>query len=313
MPSDVNRAGAGVLVAIGGAEDKLGHRTILNHFVRLAGGERARIAVIATASSLGDEILGMYREVFTGLGAAEVLALRPATREEADAPGPAATVAGATGVFMTGGNQLRLSMVVAGTRLGTALLEAHRRGAVVGGTSAGASALSAHMVAFGGPGEVPKQRLAHMSAGLGLLPGAVIDQHFSQRNRLGRLLLLVAESPSQLGIGIDEDTAAVINPDGVLEVLGKGTVTVVDGSRAQSDAFEVRARRPVLVSGVVLHALPPGYRFDLGARALLPRLQAIATPRRQALQEVAEEWPAARPGRRRGARGRGGGEQEASQ
>ena len=143
---------------------------------------------------------------------------------------------------MTGGNQLRLSMVVAGTRLGAALLDAHRRGAVVGGTSAGASALSAHMVAFGGPGEVPKQRLAHMSAGLGLLPGAVIDQHFSQRNRLGRLLLLVAESPSQLGIGIDEDTAAVISPDGVLEVLGKGTVTVVDGSRAQSDAFEVQGQ-----------------------------------------------------------------------
>jgi cyanophycinase len=167
------------------------------------------------------------------------------------------------------------------------------------------------MVAFGGPGEVPKQRLAHMSAGLGLLPGAVIDQHFSQRNRLGRLLLLVAESPSQLGIGIDEDTAAVIGPDGVLEVLGKGTVTVVDGSRAQSDAFEVRARRPVLVSGVVLHALPPGYRFDLGARVLLPRLQAVATPRRQARQEVTEEWPAGRPGRRR--RARGGEEQEASE
>jgi cyanophycinase len=212
---------------------------------------------------------------------------------------------------MTGGNQLRLSMVVSGTRLGSALLDAHRRGVVIGGTSAGASALSAHMVAFGGPGEVPKQRLAHMSAGLGLLPGAVIDQHFSQRNRLGRLLLLVAESPSQLGIGIDEDTAAVISPDGVLEVLGKGTVTVVDGSRAQSDAFEVRARRPVLVSGVVLHALPPGYRFDLAARVLLPRLQAIGTPRRQARQEAAEELPPGRAARRR--RTRGGAEQEASQ
>jgi cyanophycinase len=239
------------------------------------------------------------------------MALRPATREEAEAREPAAAVDRATGVFMTGGNQLRLSMVVAGTRLGAALLAAHRRGAVVGGTSAGASALSAHMVAFGGPGEVPKQRLAHMSAGLGLLPGAVIDQHFSQRNRLGRLLLLVAESPSQLGIGIDEDTAAVITPDGVLEVLGKGTVTVVDGSKAQSDAFEVRARRPVLVSGVVLHALPPGYRFDLGARVLLPRLQALPTPRRQARQETAEEWPAQRPARR--GRDRGGEEQEASQ
>ena len=123
----------------------------------------------------------------------------------------------------------------------------------------------------------------------------------------------MAESPSQLGIGIDEDTAAVISPDGVLEVLGKGTVTVVDGSRAQSDAFEVRASRPVLVSGVVLHALPPGYRFDLGARVLLPRLQAIAdAPGAQARQEVTEEWPAGRPARRRRASG-GGEEQEASE
>jgi cyanophycinase len=262
-------------MAIGGAEDKLGNRAILSRFVQLAGGDRARVVVLASASSLGEEITGLYEQVFTELGAAEVRSLRPRTREEAEAAGPAGAVTGATGVFMTGGNQLRLSMVVAGTRLGAALLDAHRRGAVVGGTSAGASALSSHMVAFGGPGEIPKQRLAHMAAGLGLLPGAVIDQHFTQRGRIGRLLLLVAESPSQLGIGIDEDTAAVIAPDGVLEVLGKGTVTVVDGTRAQSDAFEVRARRPVLVSGAVLHALPPGYRFDLGARALLPRLQAI--------------------------------------
>jgi cyanophycinase len=286
MPANAARPGAGVLVAIGGAEDKLGDRTILSRFVQLAGGDRARVVVLASASSVGEELNDLYRRVFTELGAAEVRPLRPLTRAEAEAAGPAGEVARATGVFMTGGNQLRLSMVVAGTRLGAALLDAHRRGAVVGGTSAGASALSAHMVAFGGPGEVPKQRLAHMAAGLGLLPGAVIDQHFSQRGRIGRLLLLVAESPSQLGIGIDEDTAAVITPDGVLEVIGKGTVTVVDGTRAQSDAFEVRARRPVLVSGVVLHALPPGYRFDLDARTLLPRLQAIGAgaPERRRLR-----------------------------
>jgi len=302
MPSDADPRGAGVLMAIGGAEDKLGDRTILSHFVRLAGGDRARIVVLATASSLGKELTGLYERVFTELGAAEVRPLRPRTREEAEAPAPAEEVARATGVFITGGNQLRLSMVVAGTRLGAALLDAHRRGAVVGGTSAGASALSSHMVAFGGPGEVPKQRLAHMAAGLGLLPGVVIDQHFTQRNRLGRLLLLVAESPGQLGIGIDEDTAAVVTPDGVLEVLGKGTVTVVDGARAQSDAFEVRERRPVLVSGAVLHALPPGYRFDLGARVLLPRLQAVAVAERRG-----------RPGERRRRRAGGAEEQEASQ
>jgi cyanophycinase len=282
MPSNVAPPAAGVLLAIGGAEDKLGERTILRQFVRLAGGERARIAVLATASSLGEQLTGRYEGIFGELGAAEVRSLQPRTRQEAEAAGPAGTVAWATGVFITGGNQLRLSMVVAGTRLGAALLEAHRRGVVIGGTSAGASALSTHMVAFGGPGEVPKQRLAQMAAGLGLLPGVVIDQHFSQRNRLGRLLLLVAESPGQLGVGIDEDTAALITPDGVLEVLGKGTVTVVDGATATSNAFEVRARRPVLISGAVVHALPSGYRFDLGARALLPGRRAAGSQRARA-------------------------------
>ena len=198
MPSDAAPRGAGVLMAIGGAEDKLGDRTILSHFVRLAGGDRARIVVLATASSLGDELTGLYERVFAELGAAEVRPLRPRTREQAEAAAPAEEVARATGVFMTGGNQLRLSMVVAGTRLGAAMLDAHRRGAVVGGTSAGASALSSHMVAFGREGPTPKHRMVHLAAGLGIVQGVVIDQHFEQRGRIGRLLALVAQSPSLL-------------------------------------------------------------------------------------------------------------------
>jgi cyanophycinase len=209
MASDTNRAGAGVLVAIGGAEDKLGHRTILNHFVQRAGGRRARIAVIATASSLGDEILGMYRQVFTDLGAAEVMPLRPATREEAEAPGPAETVAKATGVFMTGGNQLRLSMVVAGTRRGAALLDAHRRGAVFGGTSAGASALS--LVAFGGPA-VQAAPGAHVGRARAAARGG--PPALQPAQPAGTAAAAGGRVPHQLGIGIDEDTAAVV--DGVL-------------------------------------------------------------------------------------------------
>jgi cyanophycinase len=271
-------------MAIGGAEDKLGSRIILSRFVQLAGGPAARIAVVSSASSLGPEIAELYRSLFLELGAARVEGLRPTTRAEADAPEAAAAVLGATGVFMTGGNQLRLSMVVEGTRLGRALVQAHARGAVIGGTSAGASALSAYMVAFGRPGETPKQRMGQLSVGLGLLPGVIVDQHFGQRNRIGRLLTLVAQSPGQLGMGLDEDTAAVITGDGVLEVLGKGAVTIVDGADVVSDAFEVRQSRPILVSGAVVHSLPPGYRFDLGRRALLPRLQSLpaAAPARPA-------------------------------
>ena len=127
----------------------------------------------------------------------------------------------ATGVFLTGGNQLRLSSTIGGTPLAQAIVRRHREGAVVAGTSAGASAMSTHMVAFGASGATPKQRMVQMAAGLGLLPGVIVDQHFEQRNRLGRLLAIIAQNPSLLGIGVDEDTAGVVGPDRVLEVVGR--------------------------------------------------------------------------------------------
>lgn len=284
-------------MAIGGAEDKLGRRTILGHFVRLAGGADARLAVISTASALGDEATQLYRQLFAGYGVTDVRGLRPVSRAEADDPDVAAVLDGVTGVFMTGGNQVRLSTVVAGTALGRALTAAHERGAVVAGTSAGASALSSHMVAFGAGGGIPRQRMAQMCAGLGLLPNVIVDQHFEQRSRIGRLVALVALSPSQLGIGVDEDTAAVVGPDGVLEVMGKGTVTVVDGTNVDSDAFEAVQTARIMVSGAVLHSLPGGWRFDLRRRRLAGRaadpMPVLAsdepvTTRRQAQRVAAE-------------------------
>lgn len=260
----------GTLVIIGGAEDKLGSKTILNRFVQLAGGATARIVVISTASALGDSITEVYRKIFTQLGAGQVDGMRPLSRAEAGQEQLAELVEHATGIFLTGGNQMKLVGVIGGTRLGTAILEGHERGIVVGGTSAGASALSSHMVAFGASGDVPKHRMGHLSAGLGLLPGVIIDQHFGRRNRVGRLLGLVAQSPSQLGIGIDEDTAALVGPDDVLEVLGRGTVLIVDGSHLASNVFEAKRTDHLMVSNAVLHVLPSGHHFDLATRKLLP-------------------------------------------
>jgi cyanophycinase len=265
----------GVLMAIGGAEDKLGRKSILGEFVRLAGGADARIVVISTASALGDEATDLYRRLFTRYGVGEVRGLRPVTRREADDARTVAALDGATGVFMTGGNQVRLSTVVAGTALGTALHEAHLAGAVIGGTSAGASALSSHMVAFGAAGAVPRQRMAQMCAGLGLLPGVIVDQHFEERSRIGRLIALVALSPSLLGIGIDEDTAALFHPDATFEVIGKGTVTVVDGRDVESDAFEANQTAKIMVSGAVLHSVPAGWSFDLEARRVAGRASRV--------------------------------------
>jgi len=262
----------GPLMIIGGAEDKLRRRTILTDFVATAGGHDARIVVIPTASSLGAEIVEVYDVLFRRLGAGEVTACRPESREEAHDPDLVKLVDEATAVFMTGGNQLKLSAIICGTPVGDAVVRAHERGAVVAGTSAGASIQSSHMVAFGPGGGTPKQRMTQVAAGLGLLGTTVIDQHFDQRNRYGRLLMIVAQSPQLLGIGVDEDTCATVTlEDGheILRVTGRGAVTILDPAQLVTNAFEAKRSTPLLASGIVLHVLPAGTAYDLSARALL--------------------------------------------
>ena len=266
MPADPTTP-PGVLFAIGGAEAKIRRRTVLQAFMAAAG-EQPRIAIVPSASSLGTEVVEVYRAVFTALGAQEVIALRPQSRAEAADPDLVGPLAEVDAVFMTGGNQLKLSSFIAGTPFGAAIHEAYQRGAVVGGTSAGASILAEHMIAFGSGGATPKQRMSQLSAGLGLLRGVIVDQHFEQRNRYGRLLSLVAQSPSLLGMGVDEDTAAVIRNGTHLEVVGRGAVTVVDGQHIVANAYAAKRTAPLLVSGAVLHVLPAGSQFDLATRTL---------------------------------------------
>jgi cyanophycinase len=306
---------------IGGAEDKLKDRVILARFVELAGGSEARIVVVSTASSLGDVATDLYRELFTQMGAVAVSGLRPLAREEANDPSVTALLEEASGIFLTGGNQLRLASVVGGTKLGAGMLAAHDRGAVVAGTSAGASAVSTHMVAFGASGASPKHRMAQISAGLGLLKGVVVDQHFEQRTRLGRLLSVVAQSPSLIGLGLDEDTAAIVWGDQTLEVIGRGAVTIVDGSQVVTDSFQTKGHRPMMVSGAILHSLPAGNRFDLRERALLAtspqleqRIDRVTAPSRRRLERLSRKIAAEGAGSLAGEReGRRKKQQEASE
>jgi cyanophycinase len=267
----------GHVIIIGGAEDKVRERVILTRFIKLAGGADARIAVISTASSLGPLAGEMYRRIFGELGAAEVHPIHTINRAQANDPNAARLVHESTGIFLTGGNQLRLSSTIGGTALAKQIVLRHREGAVIAGTSAGASAMSTHMVAFGASGATPKQRMVQMAAGLGILPGVIVDQHFEQRNRLGRLLAIIASNPSLLGIGVDEDTAGVVGPDRVMEVIGRRSITILDGAESETDAWEVRAHLPVMISNVVLHSLPTGYRFDLERRERVtaPALRAL--------------------------------------
>jgi len=256
------------LFVIGGAEDRVGKASLLRQFVKLAGGRRARLVLIPTASSFQDEVVASYTEVFTRLGAPGVQVVNPATRADAHDPELVTRLDDATGIFMSGGSQLRLSQLLPGTPLGEALHRAHDRGAVVGGTSAGASIMSDFMISMGEEGITPRQRGSQLSAGLGLVRGVVLDQHFDQRSRYGRLMSVIAPSPHLLGIGIDEDTAIVVSARREFTVRGAGAVFVVDCTTAVTDAPDARAGAPLLVSGATVHALPSGATFDLVQRRL---------------------------------------------
>jgi cyanophycinase len=258
----------GVLMPIGGAEDKLDDKIILSAFAQLAGGKSARIAIVPTASSI--ETAGLrYKALFLGMGVESAEVVYIGDRDDANSQETLDLVNQATGIFLTGGNQMRLSSIIGGTRFEEVVRERNNQGVVVAGTSAGASILSAHMVAMGASGGTPKLRMAQMVAGFGLIDNIIIDQHFRQRDRIGRLLALVAANPRLLGVGIDEDTSAMIDDRGVIEVIGRHSLTIVDGSEMFSDIFKVKAYGEITVSNAKLHVLTPGRRFDTVSRKLI--------------------------------------------
>jgi cyanophycinase len=256
------------LVIIGGAEDRTGECVILRKFVSLAGGAAARIVVLPAASEIASQLGVEYSELFRSFGAQHVEALAIETREAAKDTAAIALVSGASGLFLTGGDQLRLMNLLGGTQLD---VEIHRRsaqGMVVGGTSAGAAVMSATMI-VDGHSDAPRLGTVQTGPGLELIRGVIIDQHFAQRGRIGRLLSVVALFPHELGIGIDEDTALVVESN-VGVVLGRGAVTVLDaGEATTNEAVDVRSGEGITLSGVRLHSLPAGRRFDFSQRALV--------------------------------------------
>ena len=270
------RHAPGLLIAIGGAEDKTRERRILRRFVEAAGGKEARLAVLATASALPDTG-EKYREVFHALGVPEIAVLSVPDRQAALDLGPEAIAAldRTTGFFLTGGGQLRVTSALGGTALASTIRRRHAEGMVVAGTSAGASLLSEHMIAFGEGGGTPRQRQVQLAKGLGLAADLIIDQHFRRRDRLGRLLTALSYNPEPLGLGVDEDTAAIFE-SGQLTVLGSGTVTVVDASgMTYTDTHHAMPGKPLTLLGLRLDVLSDGARYDLAARRGLPPLAPL--------------------------------------
>ena len=267
MPSKpVNGEQRGWIIPIGGAEDKDANPSILQRFVELCGGSEADIVVIPTASRLKDTGT-RYEELFRGMGVAQVEVLDFDTRRDCQEEGRLARLARASGIFFTGGNQLRLSTILGGTHVARTIRLRNAQGVTVAGTSAGAGFLSEHMIAFGSEGSSPRASSVRLAPGLGLTNRFVIDQHFRQRDRLGRLTAALAYNPVAIGIGLDEDTAAFISPDDTLEVEGSGAVTVVDAHDLQfSSMAHADEDDPVCMLGLGVHILIAGATFNLHTR-----------------------------------------------
>jgi cyanophycinase len=261
----------GFIIPIGGAEEKISGRTILRRFVEICGGGQARIAIIPTASSLANTST-RYEEIFTDLGVGHVVSLPFEERADCERADWLGELEQAHGVFMTGGNQLRLSTTIGGTSVAELLRERNQNGGLhVAGTSAGASFMAEHMIAYGEEGSTPRGDMVTLVPGLGLTRNIIVDQHFRQRDRLGRLLTAIAYNPRPIGVGLDEDTAAFIAPDNSLEVVGTGAITIVDPSEMDfSSMASVESRDPVCLINIRLHVLVQGGSYDIESRKARP-------------------------------------------
>lgn len=267
MPSPtINGTQRGYVIPIGGAEEKLDNPEILAKFVALSGGKDAVITVIPTASQL-DDTGPRYQKIFEDIGVKKTHSLPITERRDAQNQDYVKTLEQSTGIFITGGNQLRLSTILGGTPIAQAIRKLNAQGVHYAGTSAGAAIVSQHMITGGSTGIVPTEDGVNLAPGMGLINTIVVDQHFNQRNRLARLLSAVSYNPFLIGVGLDEDTAAFIDHDNVFTVVGSGAITVVDPSDIEySSMAEARTGDALTLLNVKLHIIASGGRFDIANR-----------------------------------------------
>ena len=260
----------GYIIPIGGAEEKFHNPEILDRFVDICGGKDARIGIIPTASELEDTGRN-YEKLFRNLGIKHARVLPFETREDCGEGEDLEYIEKCDGVFLTGGNQLRLSTTLGGTAVAQLIRRRNAAGMHVAGTSAGAAFMPEHMIAGGLEGSTPSPDMVTMAPGLGLTNKFIIDQHFRERDRLGRLLTALAYNPFAVGLGLDEDTAAFIPPNDEVDVVGSGGITVIDPRELSYSSMHRASRgEPVSLIGVKLHILVAGGRFDTAERTATP-------------------------------------------
>ncbi|MDQ3748254.1 MAG: cyanophycinase [Acidobacteriota bacterium] len=263
----------GHLLVIGGAEDKYNERRILRKFLELTGtdGGETNVLIVPVASDFPEFAADIYVQAFRRLGIANPRVLRATSRQDVFAADADALLDGVDGVFITGGDQMRLVSLLGGTKFAQKLRQvATETNVVLAGTSAGAAGMSTSMIVRGDATPHPHKNSVRLSPGLGFLKNIIIDQHFTERGRISRLITAVAYNPYNLGIGIDENTAIILDNEGVLEVFGEGSVTVVDGSQiTYNEIAEVDDFQSFSVCGVQLHILGNGLIYDYFGRTPL--------------------------------------------
>ncbi len=266
MPQSTKTA----IMVIGGAEDKVHGREILQTFFYRSGGSEARLAIIPSASREPTLVGDRYQGIFGEMGAKEIRVLDIRDRAQGSDSQFQDYIEECTGVFLTGGDQLRLCGLLSDTPLMERVRQRVHLGEItLAGTSAGAAVMGHHMIAGGGSGESPNKSLVDMAIGLGIIPEVIVDQHFLNRNRTARLMSAIAGHPDRLGIGIDEDTCAMFERDGWMQVIGKGTVTIIDpGEMFQTNHQDVDPTNPISLHNMRVHLLCHGDRYHLHKRSM---------------------------------------------
>lgn len=254
----------GNLIIIGGAEDKEGRKEILKRVCQSINKDKDSLVVATVAAEEPKKVAEKYQMVFTKLGVKNINVLDISTREDSYKKENIKVMKEAKLIFFTGGDQLRITSLVGGTPIYNELKDLASKGIYIVGTSAGASVMSDTMILEGEDEEAPMKSSLKMSPGFGLVKSAIIDQHFDQRGRIGRLLTGVAQNPEVLGIGVDEDTAIIVSDKGVAQVIGAGAVYFIDGSKISlTNVSEQNPREVLSIYGVQLHVLKEGNKFDL--------------------------------------------------
>ena len=268
MSQTNHRPARGTLIIIGGHEErsKDSDRTILKEVARRAV-DNEPLVILTVASTSHPELGDEYAKIFSDLGVRNPRVLPLRSREEATHPDVVKQLGDAAVVFFTGGDQLRITSQLGDTPVYKCLHELYRRGATIAGTSAGAAVMSETMLVGGRGDESPEISALRMAPGLGLLEQAVVDSHFAERGRFGRLLGAVAQNPANLGLGLDEDTGIVVERGQTFRVIGSGGVYVFDAaSVTYSSLSEQRAEGIVTIHRLTVHVLTADDCFDLRSR-----------------------------------------------